>query len=218
MVNSLQDGVVTVSAELGLAAVNRAAAHLLDLPRGKNPLSLFDSALAGLAKQALNPAEVDSCMALLNSDPTASIECMWRFPGEPSHLWVVSRPVREQGFQGRNWVFYDESESAQAMESLARAHAQLRASADGMLEPQALLEAVRDTNGTIADFICRDVNRAACAYLSMNREGLVGRSLLATMPNLKPAGLLDLFTRCVNSGEPLILDDVSSDNRKRCSD
>jgi PAS domain S-box-containing protein len=212
VVNNLQDGVVTVSEELGLAAVNRAAAHLLNLPRGKNPLSLFDSALAGLAKQAVNPAEVDACMALLDADPTASLECMWRFPGEPSHLWVVSKPVRDQGFQGRNWVFYDESESAQALESLARAHAQLRASADGMLEPQAFLEAVRDPGGAIVDFIYRDVNRAACTYLSMNREDLVGRSPLATLPNLKSSGLLALFAQCVTSREPLILDDVSYDN------
>ena len=147
VVNGLQDGVVTVSPEPGLAAVNSAAAHLLDLPQGKRPLESFNNALSRLAQRALNRVEVDSCMTLLESDPMASVECMWRFPTEPTHLWVVTKPVQNQGFRGRTWVFYDESESSQAIESLARAHAQLRASADGMLDPQALLEAVRDTDG-----------------------------------------------------------------------
>ena len=211
-VNGLQDGIVTLNHGLGLAAVNRAAAALLDLPQGRNPLPAFDTALDRLAARALNRTEIDHCRSLLVADPSAAVDCMWRFPTEPTHLFVVSRPVEHQHFRGRTWVFYDESESCQALESLERAHAQLRASADSMLDPQALLQAVRGPDGRIVDFVFRDVNRATCTYLSMPREQLVGRTLRETMPNLKPSGLLARYAQCVETREPLVIDEVRYDN------
>jgi PAS domain S-box-containing protein len=211
-VNGLQDGVVTLNPGVGLAAVNRAAATLLGLPQGKNPVAALDSALDRLAGRALNCSEINDCRSLLESDPEASIACMWRFPTEPTHLWVVSKPVDNQNFHGRTWVFYDESESSRALGSSERAHAQLRASADAMLDPQALLEAIRDESGLVVDFVYRDVNRATCAYLSMTRDELVGHAVLETMPNLKTSGMLARYAHCVETGDPLILDDIRYDN------
>ena len=212
VVNGLQDGVVTLIPHLGQAAVNTTAAEMLDIPQGRHPESDFTAALAALARRALNHDEIDSCIKLLESDPNATIECTWRFAGQPSHLFVVSRPVEYRGFRGRNWIFYDESQSAQTLESLERTHALLRASADGMLDPQALLEAVRDSSGEIVDFVYRDVNQATWAYLETTREELIGRTLLETMPNLKPSGLLARYAECANTRIPVILDEVPYDN------
>ena len=212
VVNGLQDGVVTLIQPLGQAAVNKAAAAMLNMPQGIRPESDFTAALAALSRQSLNRDEIDSCIRLLESDSTATIECMWRFAGKPSHLFVVSRPVEYQGFRGRNWIFYDESQSAQALDSLGRTHALLRASADGMLDPQALLEAVRDSTGQIIDFVYRDVNRATWEYLETTRDELIGRTLLETMPNLKPSGLLARYAECAETHEPMIIDEVRYDN------
>jgi len=212
VVDGLQDGVVTVNPELGEVTVNAAAAALLDLPQGKQPESDFRTALTMLTQRALNRDDVDSCIRAVESDPAASVECMWRFAGSPSHVFVVSKPVRHQDFRGRTWVFYDESQSSTALQSLERAHELLRASADGMLDPQALLEAVRDSNGQITDFVYRDVNRATWQYLETTRDELIGRTLLETMPNLKPSGLLARYAQCADSHEPMILDDVRYDN------
>jgi PAS domain S-box-containing protein len=212
VINGLHDGVVTLNPRLAQAAVNRAAAAVLNMAPGRHPESDFTAALTALARRSLNCDEIDSCISLLDSDPTATIECMWRFTGEPSHLFVVSRPVQYQGFHGRSWIFYNESQSAEALESLERAHSLLRASADGMLDPQALLEAVRDSSGRIVDFVYRDVNRATWQYLETTRDGLIGRTLLETMPNLEPSGLLARYAECANTHEPMILDEVSYDN------
>lgn len=211
-VDGLQDSVATLSPRSGIAAINISAAALLGIPQGKNPLTLFEQAVDRLAARVINRTEVNHWRGILVADPSAAIECMWRFPTEPTHLWVVSRPVSHQGFHGRNWVFSDESETGQALESLERAHAQLRASADGMLDPQALLQGVRDAGGRIVDFVYRDVNRATCEYLGMAREELIGRTLLETMPNLKPSGLLDLYAECAVSHRPMIIDDAVYDN------
>ena len=212
VVNGLQDGVVTLIPRLGQAAVNSAAAAMLNIPSGLHPESDFTNALATLARRSLNREEIDSCISLLESDPTATIEHMWRFAGEPSHLYVVSRPVQHQGFRGRSWIFYDESQSAQALESLDHTYALQRASADGMLDPQALLEAVRDPSGEIVDFVYRDANRATYDYLGMTREQLIGSTLLETMPNLKPSGLLARYAECADTHEPMLLDEVPYDN------
>ena len=212
VVNGLEDGVATLNPGLALVAVNKVAGGLLELPAGIHPEAAFHSALAKLIGRSLHSAEIFSDISRLQADPMASISAMWRFDGDPSHLWVVSKPVEYEGFRGRTWVFYDESKSARALESLAHAHDLLRASADGMLDPQALLEAVRDSSGKITDFIYRDVNRATCDYLGIPRDGLIGRTLRQTMPNLVFSGLLDRYAACIETHQPLIVDDIRYDN------
>ena len=87
----------------------------------------------------------------------------------------------------------------------------LRASADALLDPHVLLEAQRDSLGQVVDFIYREVNQATCDYLGVSREDLLGRGLAEIMPGAKGA-LLDGYIRCLETGEPVILDDLSYDN------
>jgi sigma-B regulation protein RsbU (phosphoserine phosphatase) len=213
VVNGLQDGVATLNPGLGLVAVNKVAGDLLQLPVGIHPEADFQSALTRLAQRASNATEISSSISRLLSDPRASIDGMWRFDGDPSHLWVVSKPVEHEGFRGRTWVFYDESASARVLESLAHTHDLLRASADGMLDPQVLLEAVRDSSGRITDFVFRDVNRATCRYLGLARDALIGHTVLETMPRIAVTGLLDRYVECVETHTPIIIDDVRYDNQ-----
>ncbi len=213
VVNGLQDGVATLNPGLGLVAVNKVAAGLLHLPEGIHPESDFQTALTTLVQRARNSADIHAVMSRLASDPTASIEGMWRFDDDPSHLWVVSKAVQYEGFRGRTWVFYDESASARALESQAHAHDLLRASADSMLDPQALLQAVRDSSGRITDFVYRDVNRATCEYLRLPRERLIGHTVLEAMPNIASSGLLDRYAECIETHQPIILDEIVYQNQ-----
>lgn len=87
----------------------------------------------------------------------------------------------------------------------------LRAAADALLDPQVLLEAARDSIGNIVDFVYREVNQATCDYLGMAREEILGRGVVETMPGLKGALLAD-YIRCLQTGEPLILNDFAYDN------
>ena len=88
----------------------------------------------------------------------------------------------------------------------------LQASLDGMLDPQVLLEAERDSSGTITGFVYREVNQATCAYLGLSRADLLGRGLLDRLPGIGQSGLMAAFARCADSGEPVILDDFTYDN------
>ena len=60
----------------------------------------------------------------------------------------------------------------------------LRASTDSMLDPQVLLQAVRDASGRIVDFTHVALNRGACEYLDRSAKAMLGTRLLETLPGL----------------------------------
>ncbi|MGV1006734.1 MAG: PP2C family protein-serine/threonine phosphatase [Candidatus Nanopelagicales bacterium] len=87
----------------------------------------------------------------------------------------------------------------------------LRVSSESLLDPQARLEATRDSSGQIVDFLYRDVNQATCDYLGLTREELIGLGVVEAMPGIRYTLLPD-YVRCLDTGEPLILNDFSYDN------
>ena len=107
---------------------------------------------------------------------------------------------------------HDVDEQVRTQRALELSEARLRASADGMLDPQVLLGPVRDRDGAIVDFTYLEVNRVTCEYLSMTREQLIGMSLLETSPGVKETGLFDLYLKAMMLGEPVVVDDFLYDN------
>lgn len=84
-----------------------------------------------------------------------------------------------------------------------------RAAENAAIEPWALLQAVRDPGGRIVDFLYRAINPVAARQQGCRPEELLGRSLAETMPRVLSSGLLTMYTHCVDTGEPLSLDDFS---------
>jgi PAS domain S-box-containing protein len=103
-------------------------------------------------------------------------------------------------------------EGAEAGGAVPRDEQPLRAILDSMLDPLALIEAVRDESGAIVDFIYLEVNPASCAYFGMARQELLGTSMRAVFPNLVASGTLAMYARVVETGEPLALDDLEYEN------
>jgi PAS domain S-box-containing protein len=85
----------------------------------------------------------------------------------------------------------------------------LRATMDSLMDPHVLLEAVRDETGQIVDFTHIDANSAACAYLGFAPGELVGKRMLDRSPGVVGAGLLHQYAQVVETGEPLLLEDVA---------
>lgn len=94
----------------------------------------------------------------------------------------------------------------QDFEARERARALLRATTDAMLDPQSLLEAVRDDDGHVTDFTFSEANPAACTYLVRRREEILGASLIETLTGIEESGIFARFAQCVNSGEPIAED------------
>lgn len=84
----------------------------------------------------------------------------------------------------------------------------LRANSDGMLDPQALLEAVRDPDGRVVDLVCRSANRALCSYLGISEDDLIGRKVSEDPRNFDDSGLMERYIRCIEDGVPVMIDEL----------
>lgn len=84
----------------------------------------------------------------------------------------------------------------------------LRATEDGMFDPQVLMETVRDPDGLVVDLVFRSVNRAACSFIGAREGDLLGRGVVASFPNVPVSGLMAQVAGCL-SGKPAILEDFA---------
>lgn len=83
----------------------------------------------------------------------------------------------------------------------------LRVTCDGIMDPVTLVEAVRDSDGRIVDFVFREVNPAACTYLRRSRTELLGATITETLPDVAASGALARYVQAMETGNPLKVDD-----------
>ena len=83
----------------------------------------------------------------------------------------------------------------------------LRAMIMSSLNPVTLTEPVRDASGKTVDFTYVDFNQAACDFIGLDREHLLGRRLVDLFPQLKATGLLARFSETADTGRLLSVDD-----------
>ena len=94
----------------------------------------------------------------------------------------------------------------EAVAALELQRARMLAMQDSMLDPQLLLQAVRDESGAIVDLVCIEANAAACTALQLTHDEIVGTHLLNAL--LGDANVLIPFAdRIISSGRPTVLDD-----------
>lgn len=93
------------------------------------------------------------------------------------------------------------------LKAVAAERNRLRATQEGMFDPFAIVEPVRDDDHHVVDFIYLDVNPAACIWFKADREHLVGKRLCRTFPEFESSGLLRAIAEVADTGRPLTLDD-----------
>ncbi len=102
---------------------------------------------------------------------------------------------------------------AEARDALARDRARLAAILDALLDPHLLLEPVRDGEGGIVDVRCLEANAAACADSRRALEQLQGSSLRRLLPSVPPSAWLEPCRAVIETGRPLVLDDIADTHR-----
>ncbi len=207
----MKHGVVWLDQILNQANVNPAAAHLLGLPAGEVPAGDFIAAMKRLEGRALNRSAPPVSGSSPFDDLSGDVELTLCFAEAPTRVHVSSYAGDSGGFTGSVWAFDDSSAVPGAPATSEAAYALLLATTDVSLDPQVLLEAVTDSSGQIVDFLYCELNQATCDYLGLSRAELLGRGVVETMPGIKGT-LLPGYIRCLDSGEPLILDDFAYDN------
>ncbi len=112
----------------------------------------------------------------------------------------------------------DVDELVRAREEAQAERARLEATVDSLLDPHVYLKAVRDEGARIIDFLYGEANSAACEYLHMRRDELVGASLLDVRPGYAGTEMLGVYADAVETGRPLVLDDFEYPQEARADD
>ncbi len=102
-----------------------------------------------------------------------------------------------------------------ARRELEEARRLLAASADSMLDPQVLFQAVHDASHHVVDFRCLAVNSAACRYLGTTEADMIGRTLLEAMPDLAGSDLVERCAQCLADGTTVIVPDFTYGDTRR---
>ena len=84
---------------------------------------------------------------------------------------------------------------------------QMRATLDSQLDPFVLFTALRDGDGHLYDLQFVEANQAALDANLATRDELLGRTFLEQYPGLMEHGPMAQYLNCVETGEPVILDD-----------
>lgn len=100
-------------------------------------------------------------------------------------------------------------DSSEPIAANAAARDFLRTSGEALLDPLVLLKAVRESDGRVVDFVYAEVNQATCDYLGLSRDDLLGNRLSELSPGIIKHGLFGRYVQCLNTGEPLVIDDLS---------
>ena len=138
------------------------------------------------------------------------VELRIRIRTDGYHWFSVSmRPALDDAGTVTHLVggWQDIQNMVQTRSALEMERARLRATLDSLLDPHVMLEAVRNKQGRIIDFLYADANEAACQYNKMERIQLVGRRLLELLPAHTSTGLLELYRHTLESDQPLVLND-----------
>jgi PAS domain S-box-containing protein len=154
--------------------------------------------------RTLAPQLFDLYSAVVESGEPVEFEADYRNSGR----WLHFRAMRPEA---DHFVAVLSDVTERHVAELARdsTEAQRAAVLDAMLDPYALLQAVRDESGAIVDFVFADANQAACEFNGLPRDMLIGANLLGRHPAAGATGLFDMYTAVIETGEPLVLDDWS---------
>jgi diguanylate cyclase (GGDEF)-like protein/PAS domain S-box-containing protein len=81
----------------------------------------------------------------------------------------------------------------QASGALIAEHHRLNVTLGILFHPYVITEPVRDAGGRVVDFIYTDANPAACAWIGVDRDHLLGRRMLEVYPAVETTGLFKIF-------------------------
>ena len=99
----------------------------------------------------------------------------------------------------------------EAEEAANAERAILRASLDSLADPYVVVAAARDERGAVQGFTVTEANPAACTFLDVPRERVIGALLFDRVPTGISAAVAALCTEVLHSGVPQSLDDAYSD-------
>ncbi len=136
--------------------------------------------------------------------------------GSYIHMSTVSHPVRDAfgsitggvvGLRDIDDLMQVQDELTAALATAARRGEHLQAILDAQLDPNVALAPLTDDGGAIVDLRFIDANAPAAEYLGLEREQLIGSTLLQARPAISNHELLAKCIEVIRTGETLTLTD-----------
>jgi len=193
-----------------LLRMNQAACLLFGFPLERLRMMTWQE-LAHPDDLVIEQANVDRVLTGA-ADSYRSTARYVRGDGEVVHGDITVTGIRDSSGRAMTLIaqIIDITEQRLARAEARAAQEQLRGVIDAMLDPWVLLNAVRDGEGHIIDFVYVDANAAACRENGTTRDELLGSRLLSKVPGQIRAGLFAQYAAVVDKGTPLALDDDPS--------
>jgi PAS domain S-box-containing protein len=126
--------------------------------------------------------------------------------------WVRDRgfPVWDETGKIQRLVGFAEdiTERKQVDEALSISEERFRTAVETMLDCFGIYTSIRDESGQIQDFRTEYLNPAACESDRVVMEEVIGKRLCELLPNHRESGLFDEYATVVETGNPLIKEDL----------
>jgi diguanylate cyclase (GGDEF)-like protein/PAS domain S-box-containing protein len=151
------------------------------------------------------PDDVDVVDGLLSHE--VHLRCK---DGTMRWMSVSARAMRDDagGVIGIAGSARDVTDKVRVLKEAQELSERLQATLNSMLDPLVVLQAIRDDDGRIIDFLHIDANHAAGRHTHRTREELVGVRMSDIVPGQDDAGLFGLYANVIETGQPLVIDAV----------
>ena len=182
-----------------LAWISPSVARIL----GWDPSALVGSDVVG---DLLHPDDFGNIPVSVGADVGEAMAYEARFRCQDgSYRWmsVTARTLFDEAgsVMGIAGSARDISGEVAARQALELTSSRLQATLNSMIDPLVVLEAVRDENGSIVDFLHVEANDAAGRHTHRSREELIGRRMSEIVPGQEESGLFDLYRHVIETGE-----------------
>lgn len=152
---------------------------------------------------------IESLEAQIRKGTPANAEVRLRIGGDGYQWFSLSmKPLLAASgvVEGCIGGLRDIQREVQVREAVKAERARLKATLDSLLEPLVLVQPVRGKDGHVTDFIYADANPAACAWLQIDHDQLLGGRMLELFPGVETAGLTKIFRETAENGRPTVID------------
>jgi PAS domain S-box-containing protein len=184
---------------------------------GRNSLGWPTAQESGVSlDQRVHPDDrprVAELTAALLASGTWPDDCLLRLhTAFGGYRWMRVRAAVQRGADGQPSGYVsclqDVDELIGARRRQEAERRRLQATLDSLLDPHVVIEAVRDPRGTVVDFRYVAANPKACQAIGLPLTELLGHRVLPLVPALRDPELFGRYVHTLESGEPLLMDDL----------